>query len=279
MVKTSSDKIEQIIKLYTEEKLSSIKISKQLGISKTTVLEHLRNNNILRRTSENGELQRQYTLNLDAFQQIDSEISAYVLGFMYADGYNNEKDGCIQIGIVQEDSEVLDIIRKSLDSNHPYKITKRSLLNKNHKDTAMLTVYSRRISEAFAKLGCFQGKSLTLIFPTLEQVPEEFQHHFIRGYFDGDGYVEKKGRRADFWGTEDFLNSVKLILETKAGIVNIPPLRTRFPERNNSTRCMWLQGIHRSIPLFNYMYKDANYFLTRKKNKFDIAIDANKDKN
>ena len=84
---------------------------KAINISKTTVLEHLRSNNIERRTNENGELQRKYTLNLDAFQTIDSEISAYVLGFMYADGYNNEKDGCIQIGIVEEDKE---IFRKSV---------------------------------------------------------------------------------------------------------------------------------------------------------------------
>lgn len=233
----------------------------------------------MRRTNENGELQRKYTLDLSAFENVDTEIKAYVLGFMYADGYNNQKDGSIQIQIAEEDCEVLEIIKKSLGSNHPFWINKRSEKNENHKNTAALHIFSKKLSDDFCKLGCFQGKSLTLKFPTLEQVSEEFQHHFIRGYFDGDGYVEKKGRRADFWGTEDFLNSVKLILETKAGIINIPPLRTRFPERNNSTRCMWLQGVHRSIPLYNYMYKDANYFLARKKNKFDIAIEANKDKN
>lgn len=267
MLKTSSEKINSILELYSSG-MSSREVAKQLSISKTTVLEHLRNNNIKSRTNFDGELQRKYTLNLDAFQKINSEISAYVLGFMYADGYNNEKDGCIQIGIALEDSEILEIIKKSLDSNHPYKITKRSLLNKNHKDTAMLTVCSKRISEAFVKLGCFQGKSLTLEFPSEEQVPKEYVHHFIRGYFDGDGYIAKDGKRAEIWSTESFLNSLIVILQTEVGLTNIPKLRTRFPERNNSTRGLKLQGLKHTIPFYKYIYKDSNYFLNRKKEKF-----------
>ncbi|SDL68990.1 hypothetical protein SAMN05216244_0412 [Sediminibacillus halophilus] len=33
------------------------------------------------------------------------------------------------------------------------------------------------------------NKSSILEFPT---VPEPFMHHFIRGYFDGDGYVNQQ---------------------------------------------------------------------------------------
>jgi intein-encoded DNA endonuclease-like protein len=271
MKKTSDELLQKAVDLY-KEGFGSYTIAKMIGVSKPVILQHLKLSNIERRDNANGESSRIYKLNVDGFNKIDSEISAYLLGFMYADGYNNQKDGCIQIGISSKDVEVLEIFKEYLKSTHPIKINKRSLINENWQDSATLCIWNKNISKNLAELGCYQGKSLTLQFPTEQQVPKDYLHHFVRGYFDGDGYVEKKGKRADFWGTEDFLNALKVILETDAGLINIPKFGIRFPERNNTTRCMWLQGIHKSIPLYNYMYRDSNYCLTRKKERFLISV-------
>jgi len=59
------------------------------------------------------------------------------------------------------------------------------------------------------KLGCVPKKSLILTFPTEEQVPQEFIYDFIRGYIDGDGYIQydyiKHRYRIIIAGTKAFL--------------------------------------------------------------------------
>ena len=52
-----------------------------------------------------------------------------------------------------------------------------------------LSLRSKIICEDLKKLGCLQKKSKILVFPTESQVPKNLIHHFIRGYFDGDGSV------------------------------------------------------------------------------------------
>lgn len=52
-----------------------------------------------------------------------------------------------------------------------------------------IAIYSKELALDLIKLGCFQNKSLILKFPTEQQVPKHLIHHFMRGYFDGDGCV------------------------------------------------------------------------------------------
>lgn len=48
---------------------------------------------------------------------------------------------------------------------------------------------SQKTVDDLKQLGCIERKSLILKFPTEEQVPFDLLHHFIRGYFDGDGSI------------------------------------------------------------------------------------------
>ena len=45
---------------------------------------------------------------------------------------------------------------------------------------------SNKLVSDIEKLGVIENKTLVLTFPEL---PTELVHHFIRGYFDGDGSV------------------------------------------------------------------------------------------
>ena len=40
------------------------------------------------------------------------------------------------------------------------------------------------MAQSLIKLGCVPRKSLII---TLPSIPKNLMHHFIRGYFDGDG--------------------------------------------------------------------------------------------
>lgn len=77
-----------------------------------------------------------------------------------------------------------------------------------------ISIYSKELSDDLTKLGCFQNKSLKLKFPTSKQVPDKLIHHFMRGYFDGDGCIcfGQGQLRFSVIGTKDFLLEYEKII-------------------------------------------------------------------
>lgn len=64
-----------------------------------------------------------------------------------------------------------------------------SIQNSNNKDKSTVNFSSLSLCKDLTKLGAKRNKSLTLEFPSDEIVPKKYKHHFIRGYFDGDGCI------------------------------------------------------------------------------------------
>jgi len=99
---------------------------------------------------------------------------AYILGFTYADG--NIYQSTLSWDL-KNDYELLVKINKALKSNYP--ILKR-------KASYRLRISNPIIIKDLGKLGVLPKKSKILKFP---KVSNKFLHHFIRGYFDGDGWI------------------------------------------------------------------------------------------
>lgn len=122
------------------------------------------------------------------------------------------------------------------------------------------------ITENLINLGCVPNKSLILTFPTEEQVPKNLQHHFIRGYFDGDGCVSfkdlKKNNVLSVLGTKEFLEKYNLFL-------NYNNIKTNKISNKKSkafeTRIYKKEMI---IKFYNLCYKNSLIYLDRKKEKF-----------
>ncbi len=118
--------------------------------------------------------------------------------------------------------------------------------------------------------GCVPAKSLILTFPSETQVPSHLIHHFVRGYFDGDGSISlRRGVGAPyigFVGTEMFISELCKFLDKMAIEWHI---YTRFPERNNSTRQLMFWGYDQVKTFHDWMYKDSTICLQRKKDLFD----------
>jgi hypothetical protein len=187
------------------------------------------------------------------FDIIDDEHKAYWLGFLYADGYNNEKFFQVELTLKKDDIEILEKLKEDL--NCSYEISYKESVNANR-----LTIYSKQISETLKSKGCFQAKSLKLIFPNEDQVPEHLIHHFMRGYFDGDGCIS--GDHFSVIGTVSFLDSFssKLNLTKVKYISEGQAFRYAKHGRNNLKK------------IYDYLYKDATIFLERKKYRFDALF-------
>lgn len=206
-----------------------------------------------------------YTINHHYFDVIDNEHKAYWLGFLYADGYNSEDKNYIRIHLHHKDVEILINFLRDLNSSH-----KISYINETvgHAKSCKIEISSKQISKRLAELGCFQKKSLTLKFPTEQQLPRQFISHFLRGLWDGDGEVAITKPwnypRVALYSSKLLCDELQKILQKS---YNVDARLTKM--RNPLNMCLYIAGGKVGIKNFlNWLYRDATVKLDRKYQKY-----------
>jgi hypothetical protein len=211
------------------------------------------------------------------FKQIDTEEKAYWLGFLYADGYVSAKKSKIcktiqyKLTIGLAEIEPLEKFKKCINATHKIKSH-----NYGGYKQFILNITSQILYNQLINLGCFQNKSLTLKFPTENQVPKELIKHFIRGYFDGDGSISEgksKQKRNDaifvyikpqiqICGTFEFLTDLKKYMPFNVSIV-------KDKRRVSNTWFLAFNGTKRGYNFYKWIYENSHVYLKRKKVKFE----------
>ena len=202
---------------------------------------------------------RKNNFNQDYFNVIDTEDKAYFLGLLFADGNVYMKRNRVQITLANEDSYILDKFNQCINSS--------AKLYLDRKIYSKLILDSKPLCQALIKLGCVERKSLTLDFPSEEQVPKHLLHHFIRGYFDGDGHISKDKKlvkpyyHINITSSESFIKTLRSILISKD--IDLAGVYKRYKDKEVSAYTMYVKS--KSVEAFtNYIYKDATIFLERK---------------
>jgi len=248
-----------IIQMYNTG-LSCQKIADQLKCSEAYVNKKLRELNIVKRTNS---VYKKRNFNDHFFDNIDNEEKAYWLGFLYADGcVQNKKTGQKLISLAVKDKEVIDKFIKSINGDFK---------TKTYKDVHVVHLTSVIMFNALVKLGCIPRKSLVLKFPELRK---DLIHHFIRGYFDGDGtvytYHPKNYNKTTtiynsigigICGTQEFLESISREVSTNQA--------KKDKRKENNIWYLSFSGSKKAKTFYEYLYKDATVCLTRKKDKFE----------
>ena len=130
----------------------------------------------------------------------------------------------------------------------------------------MLAINSKKFVEDIIKLGCFRKKSFILGFPSYDIVPENIFHHFIRGYFDGDGGTchskKSNGVTMSIISSKDYCVGFQEYLNSKLQI------NSRVRAEGKVARTMVSRG-QDVIKIYNYMYKDATIYFKRKRDKIE----------
>jgi transposase len=259
---------QKVIEFY-KSGLSYRQISNKMNISFSTVGKILHDCNIDTRPqhckghSKGTTRNRKYFFDLNFFEKIDTEEKAYWLGFLMADGYVAYK-GVISLALQEKDFNHIELFKKSINcENIPI------IYNKKTK-SYRINISSIKMAEDLIKLGCIQKKSLILKFPNYNKIPKQLIHHFMRGYFDGDGCIYiGKSPCFSVLGTPEFLNVYERIL-----LDNIIELKkTKRIHRNNwnkQTEKISYSGINKVSKIYSFLYNNATIYLYRKKEKFDI---------
>lgn len=244
----------EIIKDYNTGDFKLIDLAKKYKIRYDTISKNIRKRGI--KTNPHGKI----NVNSNSFNSINTQEKAYWLGFLYADGniHQNKKGYYgLELGLKESDLKHIEKFKSFLQSKHKIKYRKET---KSYR----IMFQDQVLCKDLIKLGCVPRKSLILTFPTEEQVPKEFQSHFIRGYFDGDGFIRKKSKNnnsinINILGTFNFLKG--LIVNITLNKINIIKKDKRH---NNNTFFIDLSG-QNARNFKEYIYKNANIFLERKK--------------
>jgi hypothetical protein len=128
---------------------------------------------------------KKYTFDENYFTHIDSPEKAYWLGFLFADGYNTDDE--IVIELAKKDITHLVKFKKTIKATQL--ISTRSKYDKNQlntKEFASIRISSREMCKILSIHGMIKNKTYTLKYPDINS---EYDRHFIRGFFDGDGCI------------------------------------------------------------------------------------------
>lgn len=254
---------------------NATKVAKEVGCTVGTICNVLEENNIKR---DPGKVRR-IPLNENFFEIINTEESAYWLGFLYADGaiINYKNNLTMKVALDSKDHLHLEKFKESLKWKGSVKLYNRSLNDKKLLNkTSTIAIGSSKLCNDLIDKGCTLRKTLTIKFPTINQVPNDLIHHFIRGYFDGDGSVflsnEKHWRNnkissiihCRFIGTKELMEKI-------AEILQLPNILVKHYKKciNKNVYTLNIKRVPRSFELYKYLYKDASIYLNRKKEIFD----------
>lgn len=224
------------------------------------------------------------------FDEINSEIQAYLLGFFIADGYmtkeKKETRKSIRFGITlkEEDKYIIELFRDNVckEGNLSYNhVIKGAIDRKPTYTMCWSSIYMGEVMNVKYNIHRNKTNDLSFKFP-FETIDRNLIRHFIRGFFDGDGCVtfkyEKKLKfNFTFYSTsKDFLEQIGEIFKKELNVdyrisgnikTHMMLYELRFKTYDNN-RGAFIKRV------YDYFYKDSEYFLTRKEVKFKSYLNT-----
>lgn len=237
-------------------------IAKEIGISWDTVKRFLLKEKISLNKNLN-QFQKEQNLNF-LFEKVDNYETAYWLGFLCADGsIRSGTRNEISLDLKEEDLETVKAFHSFCNNKNNIR---EHIIKRNGKEfkSYVSSFSNKKVKENLIKLGCTPKKSLTLEFPSEEQVPQEFLYDFMRGYFDGDGYgrydLEKHKYDIVILGTENFLKGAA----ARLGISDI----VKIQSTNTKVFSLIFYGKENVYNFLKNLYDNDRIALNRKKQIF-----------
>lgn len=286
MFKYSESEIQEIVSLA--ESLKSItKACKIYNICPKTLSSYLKrfDINCTKWTS------RKYYFHEDYFENINTQNKAYILGYIFADGCvsirpNRHNSKCLSFNCIESDKEILEFILKELNIKKELQVTEPSSfisplngVEYGRKSQVRLGIDSAKIVDDLIKLGLNNNKTnLELKIPNID---ENLISHFIRGYFDGDGsfcitknnskklYINKNNETI-YHSNGLYKYVVSFTSKTQSLLTDIKSIFKKGNISYSSRDCFVYSicGKSTTISFLDFIYKDSDFKLTRKYNKY-----------
>jgi len=222
---------------------------------------------------------RKHSLNEDYFSEMNTWKKWYFLGWLFTDGHvhKHKNNNSVSMELQEEDEYILKAFKKDIELVNDNCITTRKGRKHNWKDTKIFSFSSKKVTQDLKKLGMVPTKSLILEFP--KNIPKEFESAFLLGCFDGDGciHIDQRGYgEFAFIGTFDMCENFQKVLIENCSVNKIK-IQKRPGDKN--TYHFKYGGIYNCLRIQDYLYKNAEIYLTRKREKFNKIKKAEKNEN
>lgn len=243
-----------------EQGMSLTKIANELCIDRASLSKRLQNMGLKLRPN------RTYDCDLNYFEIIDTEHKAYWLGFIMADGCIN-KNQTFEITLKEEDRYMLEILKCDIKSNAPL-VEKVINFNGYTYKAVRLGVCRKQFGQHLIHKGVVSNKSAIIRIP-FDSIPKQLIHHFIRGYFDGDGCISITIKD----NSKNPTRNAVMIVITSGSLEMLHDIQTVLSDQNihpkliTKSQTCYEMRIFRNVEkerFFDYIYKDATIFLARK---------------
>lgn len=267
---TDAEKID-LVTLYLDG--ASIKeLSKKYERAESSVRDLIKRRGIKLRPLT--EVNRKFEVYEGFFDVIDTDEKAYFLGFLYADGNVKTNKNMVVLALKESDREILERLNELIHVDKPLFLEKNKR-DGNRENTVGIRICNKNITEKLIKHGCHPNKTFTLTFP--EWLDENVYSSFIRGYFDGDGYIgiirdsrkDKNGNQYEKYyhkftltGNEVFLRNVAHVLKQKLDVNS--SFEIRHKDRGNGIVMMTVKGSKQIEKIYDFLYYNSTLFLNRK---------------
>lgn len=284
-----NEKVKQRIKLF-KEGLSIQEISEITGDNYKTVegtARYYRESGLTVNKKQTNFSDHYY------FDEINTEKKAYLLGFFLADGCidgSKTKGGlyCNRLTINNsvDDLEIIKEFHSEICSKSKvcFKNYQKGVIfrkeqcsirwSSEHMTTSLINKYNFCRRKAYNQ---------DFEFP-FETIPENLHRHFIRGFFDGDGSVDfklmltKNGVETSRFQYGFLCNSFKFAKQISDIICNLSEGVTGTITEITGKTTKWyvlrfntykINSVEKRYKFYEWLYKDSNIYLCRKKSKFD----------
>lgn len=222
------------------------------------------------------------------FSKIETELQAYLLGFIYADGCINIQRHTLSIHINDIDSELFNLFKiispeayTNTEEGYESKALVRGHTVKN-KSSIRLAISSKILIEDLINLGVCERKTYENLH--IPEMNPNLIGSFIRGYFDGDGCFtwhaaapnlnnrEKNWKIRMTWQID---SKTKTMLEEFQQWFNNNgiKLNINYIKRDNMYR-LCTSSKKTFNTLYQLIHKDAKYSLSRKANKINHYVNT-----
>jgi transposase-like protein len=263
--KTTDEQEEQLIAEYLDGGTLDT-VSENWGIERTTVQHILIRHGVDRHPCSVPT----HVLDEHIFDCIDNEVSAYLLGQVYADGCVMMDKATLSIGLSEKDHDYLEMLRGLYGTDFDIKVSSvKNYRGGKNTDACRLSMYSRHMAQTLFDLGIVarRGKFCN----TLPKMHPSVYNHFIRGFYDGDGSIDCRTAsnritphlRVRFLGQVDILSWIRDLLADELGTSRNKKISQK-PGIMGIEYCGGIVG----YKVASWIYNDATICMKRKHDKY-----------
>ncbi len=268
-LKFNSEQSAEIVKMY-EGGMSAKAIGKMYGSQPQTITAILLRGGIVPRSV--SDRNRLYSLDTHIFDSIDTEAKAYWLGYLFADG-NVSGGRIVRVYVAESDREIAVKFKEFMGSEAPirdFTVNTNKKWGARQSNINMTDLY---LGHRLNDLGIIpnrkhDGVSWQVCF---HAVPKELQHHWVRGWFDGDGsaWSSTRGPVVSFCGPEGLLTEIRGIIAQEKGTNPHLVICKNKDFIFDPIYGLYYAGRNVAKAAAEFLYRDAHVYLQRKKDVVD----------